>query len=200
MTGAEGSHMLLRLRLNKQVPEVELRSEAAPPLIPVPSAADPSVFETSFTAVSNITLQLHLRDAEGRTPADDTQFSIRVTQNQPAVVKALFPGRDTSVSPLQEFQVQAQASDDFGLLDFGIEYSISGGPSQQLSLRTTTPDQAPAVTTAETPAALTADFSHRLDLEAANAAPDDVVVYSLWADDQAAYGSRRRTSADLLFA
>ena len=136
------------------------------------------------TATSSTTFRLHLTDADGRTPAEETQVSIRVTKNEPAVIKALFPGRDTSVSALQEFQLKARVYDDFGLLDYGVEFTVSGGNSQQISLRSPTPTEQP------TPE-LTTDFAHQLDLESLKVAPDDVVVYSFWAVDRAARLLRR---------
>ena len=193
LTVAEGSDVLLKLKLNKPVTQAELRPEAGMPLMPLPTPSDATILETRFTATSSTTFLLHLTDADGRTPAEETQVSIRVTKNEPAVIKALFPGRDTSVSALQEFQLKARASDDFGLLDYGVEFTVSGGDSQQISLRSPTPTEQP------TPE-LTADFAHQLDLESLKAAPDDVVVYSFWAVDRAADGSERRTSGDLLFA
>ncbi|MFM8474347.1 MAG: hypothetical protein ACKOEO_00940, partial [Planctomycetaceae bacterium] len=193
LTVAEGSDVLLKLKLNKPVTQAELRPESGMPLIPQPSPAAASILETRFSATSSTTFHLHLTDADGRTPAEETQVTIRVTQNEPAVIRATFPGRDTSVSALQEFQLKASASDDFGLLDYGVEFTVSGGNSQQISLRSPTPNE---LSTAE----LNADFAHQLDLEALKVAPDDVVVYSFWAVDRAADGSERRTAGDLLFA
>jgi hypothetical protein len=199
LTVAEGSQVLLRLKLNKPS-AAELHPEAGSPLIPTPNPADPTIVQTTLTASTSQILTLHLVDAQGRTAPEDTQISIRVARNQPAAVKAVFPGRDTNVSALQEFRVQAQASDDFGLIDFGMEFSVSGGAPRQISLRTA-PSPEP---TAENPQPdkplLSTEMTHSLDLESLGAAPDDVVVYSFWAVDRAPDGSERRTVGDLLFA
>ena len=202
LTVTEGSHVLLRLKLNKPVATAELRPQSGSPLIATPSATDPAILEVTLVPTETQNLTLHLADTDGRTPAEETTVSIRVTPNQPASVKALFPGRDTNVSALQEFLVQANASDDFGLVDYGIEFTLSGGQPQQISLI----NPAAANNTANTTSTqnpkplLAADFNHNIDLETLGAAPDDVVVYSFWAVDHAADGSPRRTVGDLLFA
>lgn len=134
---------------------------------------------------------MHLQDAQGRTPADQQQFSIRVVANKPAVIKPTFPGRDVNVSPLQEFVVEGKATDDFGLVNYGLEYSLAGGESREISLFQTSPDGSPVTT---------AQLQQLIDLESLSAAPDDMVTYTFWAEDRAADGSVRRVWSDLLFA
>ena len=201
-TVTEGSQVLLRLKLNKPVATAELRPQAGSPIIVSPTTADPAILETTLVPTENQNFHLHMTDAAGRTPAEETTVSIRVNRNQPATVKPVFPGRDTNVSALQEFRVQANASDDFGLIDYGIEFTLSGGEPQQISLNQPAADHTPTdAGSTETPTPLVAaEFAHNIDLEALGAAPDDVVVYSFWAIDQAADGSPRRTVGDLLFA
>ncbi|MEY3459263.1 MAG: hypothetical protein RL215_2420, partial [Planctomycetota bacterium] len=199
LTVAEGSQVLFKLKLNKPA-TAELHPETGSPLTPTPDPADPTIVQTTLTASTSQIFTLHLVDAQGRNAPEDTQISIRVARNQPATVKAVFPGRDTNVSALQEFRVQAQASDDFGLVDFGMEFTVSGGPPQQFSLRPSlSPAPAAQDPQPDTPL-LSAEMTHSLDLESLGAAPDDVVVYSFWAVDHAPDGSERRTVGDLLFA
>ena len=53
---------------------------------------------------------VHLQDSDGRTPPDEDVISIKVTRNEPPKIKATFPGRDSNVSPLQEFLVEGSAT------------------------------------------------------------------------------------------
>ena len=182
--------MLFR-SLNKPVVQAELRP-AEGPAIPLTAASpDGLVVQTQLTALASATWTVHLQDAQGRTPADEQQFSLRVVANKPATIKPTFPARDVNVSPLQEFFVEAAATDDFGLVNAGLEYSLAGGESREVSLLQPTADGAPVTA---------AQLRQLIDLESLQAAPDDMVTYTFWAEDRAADGSLRRVWSDLLFA
>ena len=222
LTATEGSTVVLKLRLNKAVAVAELRTKDGEPIVLAASASEPTAFETTIVVNDSNAWTVHLQDAEGRTAADEEQISIKVTRNQPANIKAVFPGRDTNVSPLQEFLVEAKASDDFGIVNYGVQYSLSGGALKERSLGDVKPTTFPAIEpTAAEPArpeatstessaivdtsavaapVLNAVMSHRIELEPMSAAPDDLVTYSFWASDIAADGTERRTYSDILFA
>ena len=191
LTVTEGSQVRLQMRLNKPVVQAELRP-AEGPAIPLTAASpDGLVVQTQLTALASATWTVHLQDAQGRTPADEQQFSLRVVANKPATIKPTFPARDVNVSPLQEFFVEAAATDDFGLVNAGLEYSLAGGESREVSLLQATADGAPVTA---------AQLRQLIDLESLQAAPDDMVTYTFWAEDRAADGSLRRVWSDLLFA
>ncbi len=210
LTVTEGSVVRFLVRLNKPVALAELRTAegVAVPLIPV--ASEPAVVESTQTLTESQTWVIALQDAEGRTPVEEPQLSVRVMKNQPAKIQPTFPGRDVNVSPLQEFLTEAKAADDFGLLDYGMEYSLSGGATVSVSLK----PAALAVpstggesgqsdggdTVAGAAALLSVEMSGGVDLEGLGAAPDDMLTYSYWATDRAADGSERRSYSDLMFA
>jgi len=214
LTVTENSTVTLNVFLNKAVAVAELRPKDGPAIPLVPSSADAGLVTVTMPVSESSSWLVYLQDAQGRTPADDEQISIRVTKNEPAKVKPTFPGRDTNVSPLQEFVIEAKASDDFAIVDYGVQYSLSGGEPKDVSLKPQTvsvseaiaDESAAAVIEPTAPEAearsaqLVAEMSHRIDLESLNAAPDDLVTYSFWATDIAADGSERRTYSDLLFA
>lgn len=235
ITATEGSTVTLKLYLNKPVAKAELQAQDLTTIALTPlatpgsstqnagdgksAAAESAVTSQPVSAVMEATMVVTdsnvwtvlLEDLEGRKPKDEEQITIKVVFNQPAKIKPTFPGRDTNVSPLQEFLVEAQASDDFNLVDYGLQYSLSGGETKELSLKT------PATTSAATDAAvdsvesgpaapvaaeplLAATLSHEIEMETLKAAPDDLVTYSFWATDIAADGTERRSYSDLLFA
>lgn len=234
VTVTEGSTVTLKLYLNKPVAKAELQARDLTTIALTPSAtaalpaqnagdgksaAESAVISQPVSAVMEATMVVTesnvwtvlLEDAEGRKPKDEEQITIKVVFNQPAKIKPTFPVRDTNVSPLQEFLVEAQASDDFNLVDYGLQFSLSGGDTKDLSLK------APATTSAEADMAvspveaspatpvvveplLAAKLSHEIEMETLNAAPDDLVTYSFWATDIAADGTERRSYSDLVFA
>ena len=235
VTVTEGSTVTLKLYLNKPVAKAELQSRdlTTIALTPLATAASPAekagdgksaaaesavisqpssaVMEATMVVTDSNVWTVLLEDSEGRKPKDEEQITIKVVFNQPAKIKPTFPGRDTNVSPLQEFLVEAQASDDFNLVDYGLQFSLSGGETKEFSLKAPAPTSAatdmatkPAEVSPSTPVVveplLAAKLSHEIEMETLNAAPDDLVTYSFWATDIAADGTERRSYSDLVFA
>ncbi|MFO0976441.1 MAG: hypothetical protein U0996_08590 [Planctomycetaceae bacterium] len=209
ITVTEGSSVLFRFQLNKPGVKAELRSENESAIPLAVSASDPTVVESQQVVTANHSWTIHLTDAEGRTAADEETLTVKVTRNQPPVIKPTFPGRDVNVSSLEEFLVEASAKDDFGLLDYGIEYSLSGSDPTTVSTKAASaaaPSAAPAGSEAGAEAAepvqneTAATISGQIQLESLNAAPDDLVTYSYWAKDHASDGTVRTTYSDLMFA
>ena len=234
ITVTEGSTVTLKLYLNKSVAKAELQSRDLTTIALTPSATQASstqnagdgksgaesalisqpvsaVMEATMVVTDSNVWTVLLEDSEGRKPKDEEQITIKVVFNQPAKIKPTFPGRDTNVSPLQEFLVEAQASDDFNLVDYGVQFSVSGGETKELSLKapaTTSAATDVAVNSAEASSAtpvvveplLAATLSHEIEMETLNAAPDDLVTYSFWATDIAADGTERRSYSDIVFA
>ncbi|MCA9008960.1 MAG: hypothetical protein KDB01_04395 [Planctomycetaceae bacterium] len=206
LTVTEGSTVVLKLKLNKPVVDAELQPKTGAAYVLTPTVEDPSIVETSFAATESNSWIVRLRDADGRTPTDDEQISIRVNRNQPADLKVTFPGKDTNVSPLQEFEVEASASDDFGIVEYGLQYSVSGGTVSDLRLMPTETSSASVPISADAgppdtglPMLSTA-IAHQINLESLNVKPDDIVTYSFWASDVAPDGSVRRSYSDIMFA
>ncbi len=207
MTVTEGSTVVLKLRLNKPVAMAELHPKTGPVIALVPTSDDASVFETTLIATESNTWSVKLQDSAGRTPIDDEQILIKVSLNQPAKLKVTFPGKDTNVSPLQEFVAEASATDDFGIINFGIQYSLSGRELHEIVLSSEEPERAAgpesaadSTTLQKDSTVLNAAISHQIDLESLNAAPDDMLTYSFWASDIAPDGSKRRSDSDIMFA
>jgi hypothetical protein len=57
-------------------------------------------------------------------------FFIEAKKDEPPTVKITRPGRDAKVNPIEEVTVTVEGSDDFGLQELGIHYSVNGGPEQ----------------------------------------------------------------------
>ncbi|MFN9720884.1 MAG: hypothetical protein ACK58L_19485 [Planctomycetota bacterium] len=232
----EGSTVNFRLMLNKMVVRAELRPKEGPAIVLTPAAVQPpetdpasakpeveatskigAIFETTILAMESNSWTVYLEDAQGRTAADEEQIAIRVTPNEPPKLKVTFPGRDTNVSALQEFQIEATAADDFELIDYGVQFSVSGAEPQEFSVKPAADqprtestaavvESKPVAETEATPATTitepirNATISHTIALETLNAAPDDMVTYSFWATDMDVDGNPRRVDSDLMFA
>jgi hypothetical protein len=188
VTAVEGSRVAMHLQLNKPVASARLLAKGQSPIMLTnePGRAVASLKDYSF-AVSQ-TWALELVDAEGRTNKVPAQFVFDVLKNKPPELKLTTPRGDQRVSPLEEMAFAAEAADDFGLKSIGFTYTIAG--------------QAPA--TIEVPAATARhekrSFGHLLRLEEAQAKPDQLLSWFVWADDIGPDGGLRRTASDMYFA
>jgi len=73
-----------------------------------------------------------LDDGELVRISDD--YFIEAKKDEPPVVKFLKPGHDPHVSPIEEVPVTVDASDDFGIQDLELHYSVNGGPEKTTPL------------------------------------------------------------------
>src|SRR5664280_3018794 len=115
-------------------------------------------------------------------------LSIQVLANRRPDLKVIFPQGDPRVSKLEELQIQAQASDDFGLLKYGIGFGVAGRDPQFIELgQSATPNEK-------------RQFSYVIALEKLDLEPDQVLSYFVWGDDYGPDGQVRRTFSDIFFA
>ncbi|MCA9083355.1 MAG: hypothetical protein KDA81_04835 [Planctomycetaceae bacterium] len=220
ISAVEGSQVQLTLHLNKATTVAELHgaNDVVIPLLPTDSEGMRVV--ATIDAVDNQQYRVHLQDAEGRTAREEETISLRVTRNQRPKIRITFPGRDTNVSPLQEFQVDAEATDDFGFLDYGFVYSLSSGPTGEISLKDTnvssssvaesgrqlsqdvtkSSSEVSAKESAKASPSRKIKMQHVLPLEELDAQPDQLLSYHFYVEDAAANGQRRRTYSDMMFA
>jgi hypothetical protein len=61
-------------------------------------------------------------------------FLIEAGKVNPPEVSITRPGRDYQASPIEEVTVSARASDDYGLNDVNLHYSVNGSPARTVSL------------------------------------------------------------------
>jgi hypothetical protein len=84
--------------------------------------------------------------------------------------------------------LRAEASDDFGLLKYGIGYEIAGQDPQMIELGETAP------------ANVKKQFTYLISLEKLGVEVDQLVSYFAWADDYGPDGKERRAYSDMYFA
>ncbi len=186
LTAIEGSTIHLMLHLNKPVSVSRLESESGDPIDL--TSTEPMRAEVTLSAATNEQWTVMLKDSNGRTPGTETTVSLRIIHNKPPEIRITFPQPDLSASALQELVTEAEATDDFGIIDYGIVYSLSGNDSQSVSLRQ---NESPDTQTTMT---------HMIDLESLGAQPDDLLTWHFFADTHNATGDIQRSLSDLMFA
>lgn len=71
-------------------------------------------------------------NAERRPASSD--YVIDPVKDQPPILTLAKPGRDLTVTPLEEVEINAEARDDFGITRLELFYSVNGGPEQNAVL------------------------------------------------------------------
>ncbi|GIW99687.1 MAG: hypothetical protein KatS3mg111_3020 [Pirellulaceae bacterium] len=196
ITVAEGTKVTWQLHLNKPVAQAELvpigtngdhgteGDHGMPPLRQ--DAADPQKWSTTFTAATDVQWKLRLVDAQGRENPAETILSMRVLPNRSAAVR-LTSGGDAVVSPLQEFSITAQATDDFAITAAGIGYQLAGESALEIDVPV---EGAPVRELA---------LHHVLPLEQLAAQPGQLISYYVWVEDLDSTGQPRRDVSDIFF-
>jgi len=115
------------------------------------------------------------------------QYTIDVLKDQAPTVSFKRPGRDTSVSAIEEVFVEAAAQDDYGIRDLELVYSVNGGPEKVIKLfngKTRMPE---------------VSVGHTLYMEEIGVQVGDSVSYFARATDNDAANGAKRTLSDLYF-
>ncbi|MFM7818456.1 MAG: hypothetical protein ACKPGI_16010 [Verrucomicrobiota bacterium] len=187
LSAVEGTGLTLHLQLNKPVREARLlpRGGSNQVLDLVVSTNQAVATLAGYTPVQGGTYDLVLRDAEGRTNRTPASFSLEVLPNRTPELKLVRPRGDQRPSPLEELRFEGTAWDDFGLLAYGLGFTVGAGEPRLVVLGTNAPAQEKRT------------LNQPIALEPLGVAPDDLVSWFLWADDVGPDGAVRRTQTDL---
>ncbi|MCP4451105.1 MAG: hypothetical protein GY809_06565, partial [Planctomycetes bacterium] len=188
ISAVEGSEVTLTLTLNKAVAQVALTPKEGPEPVLVAHATYPNVYTTVISAAQSQQFVLNLTDAEGRANKIPPRFTLDVHQNMPVTLAPRFPSRDVQVSPLEELALEAEVSDDYGVLGYGLVYGLAASEPETVTLGGTIE------------AGKKIRSTHMMALEDMNARPDQLLSYYYWADDLGPDGIARRTTSDIYFA
>lgn len=183
----EGSHITLTFTLNKPVATARLAPRTGIALALSIDAEVPNILTTSFTAENSERYELLVADAQGLENEFPPRFAIDVHKNLPPEVKPVFPNRDVAASALEELDLQAEVSDDYGVTNFGLMFTLAGVQSREISLAGSTVSPSGTI-------------QYLLALEELGAVPDQLLTYCFWADDVGPDGNPRRTASDIYFA
>ena len=188
VSAVEGSTLDYSFFLNKPVSVASMVAKGKPPVTLIKDTNNPAIYHAQFTLRDTARYELSLTDDTGRTNKLPTEFVIGSVTNHAPELKLLAPRGDQRVSPLEEIAFQAQAVDDFGLLKYGIAYSISGQEAKLVTLGTNSGPSEKRL------------FNYLLPMENLSAQPDQLLSYYLWAEDFGPDGKPRRTTSDMYFA
>jgi len=190
LSAVEGSRLNLGFQLNKPVKSARLipsRHGGEAVLLRVETNVAAASIE-GMVLTSSRTYRVELRDLDGRTNKVPFELAVTVLTNQTPQIKLVRPRGDLRPSPLEEIKFAAVASDDFGVVAYGIGYAVAGREIQHVELGR------------NVPARERRSFEYLLSLEELKVEPDQLLSWFVWVDDIGPDGRARRTSSDLFFA
>ena len=187
INAVEGTQLEYALTLNKAIASARLWRTNGTELKLTPDASSSNVLHLATTLTESGRYFLSLVDAAGRSNRIPDEINLVVVPNKEPQLKLASPRGDQRFSPLEEVRFQAEASDDFGLLRYGLAYSINGGETKSLELGGKAPRFEKQ--TAE----------KLLMLEQLGVKTDDLVSFYLWAEDYGPGGQPRMFEGDIFF-
>lgn len=187
-SAVEGTELRLLCRLNKSVASAKLVSSEGEPIALEPTTNDPTLYSLTRVLTQSVRWKLELLDDRQRKNRQGVEFVVNVVPNRAPTLKLVFPRQDVKASPLQELSLEAEVSDDFGVVRWGIAYEMTGrnGVSVTLGEQLKPGDR-------HTGKQLVA-------LEDMQAKPDELLAWHAWAEDMGPDGQARRTTSDIFFA
>ena len=130
-----GTEVTLNVTFNKAVAQARLEFDSAIPattgeeaavLPDLPLAVDGNTGTAQFTLGRDAVYRIQAIDHGDLASANPLDYYIRAIVDQPPELVLRRPGRDRHVMPLEEVILEVDASDDYGLTRFDLNYSVVG--------------------------------------------------------------------------
>ena len=154
-----------------------------------------NVYRAGWTLTKSQRFKLQLVDRDGRGSRLPAEIVVNVTPNRPPKIALERPGRDVEVSPLEELQLKATVTDEFGVERYGVSYALGGDePREDRRWRRSGAAAKPQAASKQQA------IDYLIDFEALKVEPDQLLSYFVWAEDFGPDGKLRRTMSDMYFA
>jgi hypothetical protein len=98
-------------------------------LVALKQDGSPNIFFGEFTVQKEGVYSIATKEKDEVVRLTE-DFFIEPIKEQAPEIKLLKPAADMKVSPIEEIRIEVQASDDFGLRDLQLAFSVNGGPEQ----------------------------------------------------------------------
>ncbi len=188
ISAVQGTEAVFSFTTNKPIDEARLVNRDGSETILEAANPERTRFDTAFVVDKSLRATLHLKDDKGRVNPFPPDIRLEALPNKRPELSIAFPRGDQRVSPIEEIALEAEARDDFGLIDYGLGYSIGAQPPVYLSSGT------------DGVLDLDSEFDTLIALENESVAVDDLLSWFAWADDFGPDGEPRRSTSDLYFA
>ncbi len=125
----EGTQVELAIRFNKPVASARLEFDGTGDVTEYPDQqlqVNGLDAKAQFTVSSDGIYRVHAVDLNGLESDTPLDYYIRAIEDQPPVLTLRRPGADQEVMPLEEVVLEVDASDDYGLSEFVLNYAVVG--------------------------------------------------------------------------
>ena len=181
IVAAEGTEVSLTITFNKPLASAELQfadagSTSGEGYVNSSLTIDGLKATARFTVKGDGVYRLSATDLQGLQSDAPLDYYIRAIEDQPPQLALRRPGADQDVMPLEEVVIEVDASDDYGLSEFVLNYAVVGAGDSVVNFLPAEPVRS-------------AQGSTLLYLEDMEVEPGDFVSYYLTlADNNALYG------------
>ena len=197
MVVPEGTRVDFTVTFNKAIANANIAfdesyaadEEEADPLPPYPDIQmqiNGNTGTGSFTVTQNGVYRISATDFSDLQSKNPLDYFIRAIEDTPPELALQRPGRDEDVMPLEEVILQVDASDDYGLSQFTLNYSVIGADEVEVDFL-------------PTPNMRSVSGNELIYLEDLDVEPGDFVSYYLTLADNNALEGPAQVISDIYF-
>ena len=137
IVAAEGTEVTLTVIFNKPVARAEIQfsgaeSETDRDYVNGSLDVDGLQATARFTVASDGVYRITATDLQGLQSESPLDYYIRAIEDQPPQFTLRRPGADRDVMPLEEVVIEVDASDDYGLGEFILNYAVVGDDDREV--------------------------------------------------------------------
>ncbi len=171
IAAVEGTVVTLTAKTNKPVVQAQLRFESGAELALSPDA-EGMTWTGELTLTASDTYEIALHDDGGAENPYPETYTVDVQPDLPPKITVRLPRGDREALALEEVDFAFEVVDDFGVVDYGIEYTIAGQEPTRIPLN------------AEGDIRREMEEAYLLALESMEVTAGDLVTWAIWADDR----------------
>jgi len=191
IVAAEGTEVSLTITFNKPLASAELQfaeagSATGEGYVNSSLTIDGLKATARFTVKGDGVYRLSATDLQGLQSDAPLDYYIRAIEDQPPQLTLRRPGADQDVMPLEEVVIEVDASDDYGLSEFVLNYAVVGAGDRVVNFLPAEPVRS-------------AQGSTLLYLEDMEVEPGDFISYYLTLVDNNALDGPNEVVSDIYF-
>ena len=191
IVAAEGTEVSLTITFNKPLASAELQfadagSTSGEGYVNSSLTIDGLKATARFTVKGDGVYRLSATDLQGLQSDAPLDYYIRAIEDQPPQLTLRRPGADQDVMPLEEVVIEVDASDDYGLSEFVLNYAVVGAGDSVVNFLPAEPVRS-------------AQGSTLLYLEDMEVEPGDFISYYLTLADNNALDGPSEVVSDIYF-
>jgi len=132
LRAVKGTRVRAVVTFDRPTEAAALRFENGPEL--ALSSGPDGGFTADFEISADDVFRVTAADRDGVIHPASDEYTIEALDDTAPALRMVYPGRDKPVTSLEEVYVEVSASDDFGVEDLSLAYSVNGGKEERIRL------------------------------------------------------------------